>query len=193
MEKIQAGKYVELVYEIFVVNGDEQVSVFKFNKEHPDAFVFGMDVTLIQGFQDHIFNLEQGEKFDFTLKPEEAFGAKDPNMVYELEKEIFHVDGKFDHEHIRVGASVPMMNLDGMRIEGIVTQVTDDKVTMDFNHQLAGETVRYAGYVQLVRDATPEELQPKHHHGCGCGCEDCGGGDCGHDHGDDCNCGCGGC
>ena len=193
MEKIQAGKYVELVYEIFVVNGDEQVIVFKFNKEHPDAFVFGMDVTLIQGFQDHIFNLEQGEKFDFTLKPEEAFGAKDPNMVYELEKEIFHVDGKFDHEHIRVGAIVPMMTQDGMRIEGIVTQVTDDKVTMDFNHQLAGETVRYAGYVQLVRDATPEEFQPKHHHGCGCGCEDCGGGDCGHDHGDGCDCGCGGC
>ena len=193
MEKIQAGKYVELVYEIFVVNGDEQVSVFKFNKEHPDAFVFGLDVTLIEGFQNHIINLEQGEKFDFTLKPEEAFGAKDPSMIYELEKEIFHVDGKFDHEHIRVGAIVPMMTQDGMHVEGIVTQVTDDKVTMDFNHQLAGETVRYAGFVQLVRDATPEELQPKHHHGCGCGCEDCGGGDCGHDHNDGCNCGCGCC
>lgn len=31
MEKIQAGKYVELVYEIFVVNAEQQVSVFKFN------------------------------------------------------------------------------------------------------------------------------------------------------------------
>ena len=31
MEKIQAGKYVELVYEIFVVNGEENISVFKFN------------------------------------------------------------------------------------------------------------------------------------------------------------------
>ena len=30
MEKIQAGKYVELVYEIFVVNEEGQVSVFKF-------------------------------------------------------------------------------------------------------------------------------------------------------------------
>ena len=66
MEKIQAGKYVELVYEIFVVNGDQQTSVFKFNKEHPDAFVFGMDLSLIEGFQNHIMGLEQGEKFDFT-------------------------------------------------------------------------------------------------------------------------------
>ena len=189
MEKIQAGKYVELVYEIFVVNGEQQVSVFKFNKEHPDAFVFGMDLSLIEGFQNHIMGLEQGQQFDFTLKPEEAFGKKDPDLIYELEKEVFHVDGKFDHEHIRVGAIVPMMTQDGMRVEGIVTQVTDDKETMDFNHQLAGETVRYAGVVQLVRDATPEELQPKHHHGCGCGCEDCGDG-CGHEHGEGCDCGC---
>ena len=172
MEKIQAGKYVELVYEIFVVNAEQQVSVFKFNKEHPDAFVFGMDMSLIEGFQKNIMGLEQGQQFDFTLKPEEAFGKKDPDLIYELEKEVFHVDGKFDHEHVRPGAIIPMMTQDGMRVEGVVTQVTDDKVTMDFNHQLAGETVRYAGVVQLVRDATPEELQPKHH-GCGCGCEEC--------------------
>lgn len=193
MEKIQAGKYVELVYEIFVVNDEEQYSVFKFTKEHPDAFVFGLDPSLIEGFQNNIIDLEQGQQFDFTLKPEEAFGVKNPDLVYELEKEVFHVDGKFDHEHIRPGAIVPMMTQDGMRVEGIVTQVTDDKVTMDFNHQLAGETVRYAGVVQLVRDATPEELQPKHHHGCNCGCDDCSGGDCGHDHADNCDCGCGGC
>ena len=70
----------------------------------------------------------------------------------------------------------------------MASSLPEFKVFMDFNHQLAGETVRYSGFVQLVRDATPEELQPKHH-GCGCGCDDCGGGDCGHDHGDGCNCG----
>ena len=187
--KIEAGKYVELVYEIFVVNGEEYTSVFKFNKEHPDAFVFGVDLSLIEGFQNHIMGLEQGDKFDFTLKPHEAFGVKNPELIYELEKEIFHIDGKFDAENIRPGARVPMMTQEGMRIEGQVVKVTDDKVFMDFNHQLAGETVRYSGFVQLVRDATPEELQPQHH-GCGCGCEDCNSGDCGHDHGDGCDCGC---
>ena len=93
MEKIQAGKYVELVYEILVVNGDEQVSVFKFNKEHPDAFVFGMDLSLIEGFQTNIMGLEQGAQFDFTLKPEEAFGVKSPDLIYELEKEILKDEG----------------------------------------------------------------------------------------------------
>ena len=193
MDKIEAGKYVELVYEIFVVNGDQQTSVFKYKKEMPDAFVFGLDVSLIEGFQKNILGLEQGQNFDFTLKPEEAFGMKDPEMICELDKAVFNVEGKFDSEHIRTGAVVPMMTQEGMRIEGVVIKVTDDKVVMDFNHQLAGQTVRYSGFVQVVRDATPEELTPHHHHGCGCGCEDCGDGDCGHDHGKGCDCGCGGC
>ena len=187
MEKIEVGKYVELVYEIFVVNKEGQTSVFKFRKEHPDAFVFGRDFAMLEEFQNRIMGLEQGEQFDFTLKPEQAFGMKNPELVCELDKEIFHVEGKFDAEHIRPGSIVPMMTQEGMRMDGQVIKVTDDKVFMDFNHQLAGETVRYSGFVQLVRDATPEELQP--HHGCNCGCEECGDG-CGHDHHDGCDCGC---
>ena len=82
---------MELVYEIFVVNGEQQTSVFKFNKEHPDAFVFGLDVALLEEFQNHIMGLDQDEKFDFTLRPEQAFGEKNPDLICELEKEIFHV------------------------------------------------------------------------------------------------------
>ena len=61
---------------------------------------------------------------------------------------------------------------------------------MDFNHPLAKDDVRFDGKILVVRDATPEELNPSC--GCGCGCgdhgcgDDCGG--CGDDHG--CGCGC---
>ena len=91
-------------------------------------------------------------------------------------------------EGVKYDELVEILQDDGSIRRGKVLEVKDDKVTMDFNHQLAGETVRYAGVVQLVRDATPEELQPKHH-GCGCGCEECNDSNCGHDHGDGCNCG----
>jgi len=190
MEKIEAGKYIELVYEIFVVDGrGEQKSVFKFRDDRPDGFVYGMDPSLIEGFVRNIDGLEQGAKFDFTLAPAEAFGDKDPSLIAQLSREVFYVDGKFDDEHVKVGAHVPMMTQEGLRVEGVVTAIDQEHVTLDFNHQLAGETVRYVGVVKTVRDATPEELAPKHHH-CGCGCEDCGGDGCG-DHCGDGDCGCG--
>ena len=81
------------------------------------------------------------------------------------------------------------MTADGYHINGVVIDVTPAEVIMDFNHPLAGKDVRFKGKILEVRDATPEELQPAHSCGCGCGhdhCDDgCGDGCC-----DEGNCGC---
>ena len=191
-EKIKFGKFVELAYEVLVVDADGEAQVYKFDKKHPDRFVFGLEQGMLKGFIRAVNGLGEGDKFEFTLAPEDAFGEKDPAMVHELDKDIFKVDGEFDDEKVFVGAYIPMMTADGYHIDGLVEKITEDKVTLDFNHQLAGQTVRYRGEVVTVRDATPEELNPPRHH-CGCGCDHdhhhdhC---DCGHDHGhcdcDDC-------
>lgn len=104
--------------------------------------------------------LKQGDKFDFVLSCEEAFGERNEEHVMELDKEIFMVDGKFDDQTVFEGNTVPMMTSEGYRINGSVLKVTNDKVLMDFNHPLAGENLHYVGMVKLVRDATEEELHP---------------------------------
>lgn len=175
MEQITIGKYIELAYDIFVVADGADAMVYSFTSEHPDCFVFGHDPSMIQGFSDGIAGLEQGTEFNFTLEPDQAFGPKDENLVMKLDKSIFEIDGKFDAAKVKPGAMVPMQTEEGYRMDGLVVEVGDKEVTLDFNHQLAGERVKYAGRVLLVRDATPEELAPKHHH-CDCGC------DCEHDH-----------
>lgn len=183
-QKIEAGKYIELAYEISVVDQDGATQVFKFTREKPDAFVMGMELGMLEGFIKHITGLTEGDEFDFTLEPADAFGEINPEWVVEIPQSTFLVDGEFDRNRVYVGAIVPMMTQDGMRMDGRVTAINEENVTMDFNHQLAGETVRYQGEVVTVRDASPEELAPKH--GCGCGC--------GHDHGHDDSCsGCSGC
>ena len=196
-QKIQFGKYVELAYEIFIVTDRGDASVFKFSPDKPDGFVFGMDEGMIAGFAVNINGLAQGDTFDFTVEPDEAFGDYQDDMVVELPRDAFEVDGKFDDERVKLGARIPMRTEDGYILEGVVTAMTDDTVPIDFNHELAGETVHYVGQVLLVRDATPDELAPKHDH-CGCGHDHCGhdhGDHCGHDHDHDhCghdHCGCG--
>lgn len=192
MEKIQPGKYVELGYDLYEVAADgSQKLVHQTDVEDPEKFVFGVTRGMIAPLEKAVEGLEAGGEFDIIVKSDEAFGPHDPEHVVTLERDIFVVDGKFDDKTIKPGALVPMMTADGFRINGLVKAVSTEDVTMDFNHPLAGKDVRFAGKILTVRDATPEELQPMH--GCGCGCGDCGDGcgddcDCGDDH-----CGCGGC
>lgn len=188
MEKIEPGKFVELGYKLYEVASDgKQTLVHESDKDDPERVIFGVTRGMIQPLEMAIEGLEKGGKFDLVVKAKEAFGEYDPEQVVDLPKDIFVVDGKFDDEMVKVGALVPMMTADGFRINGKVLEVSDSDVKMDFNHPLAGKDVRFEGEVLLVRDATPEELQPAH--GCGCGCDH---GGCSDDHcgcGDDHNCG----
>ena len=177
MDTISKGKYVVLAYKIFVVGTEQDVPVYEFVEKHPDIFIFGYDFFMIEGFSKRIEGLKQGDTFDFTLTPDEAFGEKDPMLVLPLDKTLFHnADGEFDAERVALGQYVPMTLSNGQRAEGLVVDITDTQVTLDFNHQLAGETVRYQGKVLQVRDATEQELHP--HQGCGSCGGSCGEGGC---------------
>lgn len=185
MEKIAPGKYVELGYDLYAVelDGTEKL-VHQTDADDPERIVFGVTKGMILPLERAIDGLEAGGKFNVTVSAEEAFGPYDPEQVVELEREIFIVEGKFDEKVIKPGAHVPMMTADGYRINGLVREVTPEIVKMDFNHPLAGKTVRFDGSILIVREATADDLKPAS--GCGCGCSgDCEGGDCGS--------GCGGC
>lgn len=189
MGKIQSGKYVELVFDLYKINPDgSEELVHEVTADEPERIVFGLTQGLIKPLEKALEGLEAGGTYDVVAKADEAFGHHNPEEVVELERSVFEIDGKFDEEHIRKGVRLPMMTADGMRIEGLVVDVTPEYVKMDFNHQLVDRDVRIKGSVLTVRDVTAEDLQPAggcgcgcHDHGCGDGCDDgcCGG----HDHG----------
>ncbi len=184
MEKITPGKYVELGYDLYTVTPEGETLVHQTDAEDPERIIFGVTRGMIRPLEIAIDGLGVNDPFDVTVKADEAFGPYDPEQVATLEKDVFEVDGKFDDEMIKPGAVLPMMTADGYRINGVVLEVTDKVVKMDFNHPLAGKDVRFKGKIITVRDATPEELQPAQ--GCGCGCH---GDSCGDGCGDDCGCG----
>lgn len=194
MEKIKPGKYVEITYDLYQINADgSEKLVHQVDPEDPEKFIFGVTRGMIEPLEKALDGKEPGDKYEVSVKADEAFGPYDPEQVVTLEKEIFMVDGKFDADMVKAGSLVPMMTADGFRINGLVKEVTDKEVVMDFNHPLAGKDVLFKGEVKTVRDATPEELQPAH--GCGCGCHDHGCSDdgCGCEHGGHCGddaCGC---
>ncbi len=174
MEEIKDGKYVEVSFELFVGTEEEQELMDKVSSEEPLRFLYNKG-QMLESFEAKLAGVKCGEKFDIFIPATEGFGEYDEERVQQLDKQMFSIEGEFDAERIFVGNTVPMMDELGNRYNGTVLEVTDETVSMDFNHPLAGEDLRFVGEVLVVRDATPEELAPAH--GCGGGCS-CGEGDC---------------
>ena len=183
METIETGKYVELVYKVTATGPDGYAFSMEFTENRPDRFVYGFEDGIVTNLENAVLNLPQGGTFDFTMSPadtEREFGKRDEDAVVALDKSVFTVDGKFDKKTVAVGRVLPMVTDDGHQIQGMVTDITGDKVVMDFNHPFAGKTVTYAGYVKTVRDSTPADMPQQGCGGCGgCGSNSGGCGDCG--------------
>ncbi|MFZ4581920.1 MAG: FKBP-type peptidyl-prolyl cis-trans isomerase [Paludibacter sp.] len=200
--KITANKSVSAEYELYV-EGDaagEQELMERATAEQPLNFIYGVGMMLPK-FEESLFGLSAGDKFDFTIDVEDAYGPYEDENVLDLDRAIFEIDGKLDSEVVYEGNVVPLMDNEGHRINAQVVSVNDTHVKVDLNHPLAGETLHFKGSVLEVREATEKELAALvggggcGSGGCGsCGCDDgeCGDGGCStDDEAKGCGSGCG--
>ena len=146
------NKYITVAYELYTDFDGKRELVEKAPIEHPFQFISDMGTTL-DAFEAQIKPLQKGEKFNFTLSVEEAYGEYEQERVLELNKDVFKVNGHFDKEHIYPGSVVPLMNADGARFNGTITDVKEDTVTVDLNHPLAGKALNFIGEVTENREA----------------------------------------
>ena len=150
----------------------------------PLEFIFGTGM-LLPKFEEAIEGKEPGEKVAFTLEPKDGYGEIIDQAIVDLPKEVFMVDGKVAEDILFEGSQIPMADAQGNRMLGIVKEVGETTVKMDFNHPMAGKTLNFEVEVISVREVSPEDLQG------GCSCGHCGGEceeGCDHDH-EGCDCG----
>lgn len=176
--KIENQKVATLIYEMFVLGEDGKEEVMeRATLDQPLIYCHG-EGMMLPSFEAAMLGKAVDEAFDFTLTPDQAYGDYDEQGVMTLDKKLFYNgDDEFDADRVYEGAIVPMNTVDGQIINAQVVEVTDDKVTIDLNHPLAGETLHFIGKVVDIRDVTPGELKALHHRG-GCGrchgsCDDC--------------------
>jgi FKBP-type peptidyl-prolyl cis-trans isomerase SlyD len=132
----------------------------------PLVFLYG-NGQMLPKFEEHLNTLKAGDRFEFTLTSDDAYGEVDDEAIIDLDKSIFEVDGKIDAEMLAIGNVIPMRDDQGHMLQGIVVSVNNDFVRMDFNHPMAGNVLYFTGKVIEVRTATDEELSHGHAHGAG--------------------------
>ncbi len=174
---ISKNKVVSLSYQLRLEHQDGDI-IETVNADHPLTFIFGTE-SLLPEFERNIENMKVGDSFAFLLTSEQAYGPAVEDAIVEIPKTAFMMDGELNDEILFEGSAIPMTDSQGNRLNGVVVEVKDDVVIMDFNHPLAGDDLFFTGKVVEVRDATPEELAHGHVHG-GCTSGNCDGceGDC---------------
>ena len=161
--KVENSKMVSVHYTLTVDGAVADKSA----EGKPLQFICGTGM-LLPKFEGAIMGKEPGEKVSFTLEPKDGYGELDPQAIVELPKTIFMVDGKVAEEILFVGNIIPMASQEGYRMNGVVKEVGEQTVKMDFNHPMAGKTLNFDVEVVEVRDVTPEDLAAQG--GCNCGC-----------------------
>lgn len=130
MEKVKNNDKVKVHYTGKFKDGE----VFDSSREgDPLEFQMGQG-KLIPGFEQAVLGMQPGESKTAEIAAADAYGKYQDDMVWEVPKST--LPDKFEPE---VGKQLEGIQKDGSRLRMIIKDVSDDKVTLDANHPLAGK------------------------------------------------------
>jgi FKBP-type peptidyl-prolyl cis-trans isomerase SlyD len=174
--KIENNKMVSLIYELRETDSNGRI-IETLDETRPLRFIYGTG-RLLPVFESNISSLKSGEPFSFTLSSEMAYGDKREEMIINVPVAVFETDGKLNEDICKVGNEVPMTDSDGNPLTGVINEITESYVRMDFNHPMAGLDLFFTGRIVDVREATEHELAATQNSCSGCSSgehSDCGG------------------
>ena len=102
-----------------------------------------MEVTVgagrvIPGFEEALTRMEPGEERTVTIPAEQAYGARRPDLMVAVNRTEFP-----EHIEPSVGQQLQVRQDDGQVAVVTIAEVSDEQVTIDANHPLAGEDLTF--------------------------------------------------
>ena len=138
---------------------DDQGTLLDSSKgREPLAYLHGAG-NIIPGLEQALEGKSAGENLTVRVPPEEGYGERDDRLQQEVPREMFE-----GVDRVEPGMQYQARPPAGPQAE-TVRQVSDESVTVDANHPLAGVALNFEVDVVEVRDATDEELSHGHVHG----------------------------
>ncbi|NOY87017.1 MAG: peptidylprolyl isomerase [Deltaproteobacteria bacterium] len=159
--RIAKNKVVSIEYTL--KNG-KGVVIDSSNGRDPLNYIHGAG-NIIEGLEKALEGKKTGDELTVTIPPEDAYGRRDESLTQVIDRTILDVDGDLEP-----GMQFQVPTDDGLIIVTI-TAVEGEKITIDSNHPMAGETLNFQVKIVGVRNSTDEELSHghSHRHGESCG------------------------
>ena len=116
--------------------GQAEQIIDKSREDNPLGFVMGKQAILPK-LEEQILGKEVGDKFTAVLEAKDGYGEYDKTFVTEVDRKNFETENP-----IEIGMAFQAMTAMGPLIVR-VTKITDDKITVDGNHELAGVRLHF--------------------------------------------------
>jgi FKBP-type peptidyl-prolyl cis-trans isomerase SlpA len=133
-ETVRAGNLITLHYRVATGDDTELVSTFD---STPATLQLGSG-ELAPTLEHCLIGIAVGERHVFLLEAEQAFGSHNPQLMQRMARSALPPDAS-PELHGLIEFAAP----GGDKFTGIVRELDDEGVLVDFNHPLAGKPVRF--------------------------------------------------
>lgn len=115
--------------------------------EEPVTFTVG-DGNLLEGFEKAMYGLRAGDERELTITPEQGFGQPNENNVQEVPRSDFPEDLTLE-----VGLMLSFSDAQNTELPGVIKELKENSILVDFNHPLAGRTLKFKVHIHSVSPA----------------------------------------
>lgn len=154
---ISANKVVSFDYTL---RNDEGEIIDTSDGAEPLLYLHGHG-NIVPGLEKGMIGKQVGDHFSVAVPAAEGYGEYKPELKQIVSRAAFEGVDKIE----------PGMQFNAQSDIGpmtvFVTDVTEDKVTVDGNHPLAGKNLNFVIEITDIREATNEEIEHGHVHGPG--------------------------
>lgn len=138
------GTRVTLHFSLTLEDGTEIDSNFG---GKPATFQVG-DGSLLDGFERALYGMQAGESNTLVIPPEQGFGERNPQNIQRLSRSRFASDLPLEK-----GLVCSFADAGRGELPGVITQLEEDTITVDFNHPLAGRDIHFSVQILAVEPA----------------------------------------
>lgn len=142
MSKVKEGDTVKVHYTGTLKNGE----IFDSSVEkEPLEFTLGQG-QLIPGFEKAVTGLEIGESTTVNIPSDEAYGEEREDLIISVPKDQLPADIAPE-----IGMQLQVNQQNGQPVPVRIVDISDENLTLDANHPLAGEDLTFE--IKLVEVA----------------------------------------
>ena len=145
----------------YTLTDDEGQQLDSSAGKDPLAYLHGAG-NIIPGLENALEGKSIGDSMTVAVSAAEGYGEVQTELIQEVPRGSFQ-----GVDEIEVGMQIEAKTDNGDSVPVTVTAVSDESVTVDGNHPLAGKNLNFDVSIEDVREASQEELEHGHVHGVG--------------------------